>query len=280
MKTNIYHIVYTPETKEASLFFWGCNIDCRGCYCRRRIYSAMLKDFRIDVNENDLSRPPSRFLDFEEVLHILDQVELERVLLEGQEAGLDPAYGYITETLHKRFGCRNTLLTNGHELPDLRHTDRIEFGIKAIRDRLHRDYTGFSNKKILENIKTTYQTGIKLFAETVLIPGYIDRDEVEKVAAFLGGIDKNIPFVVLPYFQSGFNPWRRPTVEEMDLAAEAARKHLNHVYRFTGDEELLYKVESLFPVGVDECRTPVQLVREHVENVVLTECCEEMLVPA
>ncbi len=280
MKTNIYHIVYTPETKEASLFFWGCNIDCRGCYCRRRIYSAMLKDFRIDVSENDLSRPPERFLDFEEVLQILDKVDLKQVLLEGQEAGLDPAYGYITETLHRRYGCKNTLLTNGLELPSLRHTDRIEFGIKAITNELHKDYTGHSNETILQNIVDTYKTGIKMFSEIVLIPGYIGQDEVERTAAFLGQIDKNIPLVVLPYFQSGMNPWRRPSAEEMDLAADAARRHLSHVYRFTGDEELLYKVVSLFPEGIDETRTPLQLVRDHLNTELRMECCEEVLVPA
>ena len=75
------------------------------------------------------------------------------------------------------------------------------------------------------------------------------------------------------------NPWRRPTVEEMDLAAEAARKHLKHVYRFTGDEELLYKVLSLFPEGIDEHRTPVQIVRDHAFAEIPTECCEEELVP-
>ncbi len=43
--TRVYHIAYTPELKEICLFFWGCNIECRGCYCKRRIYSPMLPDF-------------------------------------------------------------------------------------------------------------------------------------------------------------------------------------------------------------------------------------------
>lgn len=279
MKTNIYHIVYTPETKEASLFFWGCNIDCRGCYCRRRIYSAMLKDFRIDVGENDLSRPPERFLDFEEVLQILDKVELKKVLLEGQEASIDPAYGYITETLHRRFGCTNTLLTNGYKLPDLTHTDMIEFGIKAIGDKVHRDYTGYSNKPILKNIVDTYNAGKKIFAEIVLVPGYIDQDETNSAAKFLGDIDPNIPMVILPYFQSGCNPWRRPTVAEMDSAAEGARRYLKHVYRFTGDEQLIYEVFCLFPKGVDTCRTPLQLVQEHANSALYETMADVLLTP-
>jgi pyruvate-formate lyase-activating enzyme len=236
----------------------------------------MLKDFRIDVNENDMSRPPERLLDFEEVLHILDQVELRRVLLEGQEASLDPMYGHISQTLHKKYGCSTTLLTNGHKLPDLAHTDMIEFGIKCINDHLHKDYTGYSNKQILANIVDAYFSGKKIFAETVLIPGYIDIDETEHVAEFLSSIDKNIPLVLLPYFQSGFNPWRRPTVGEMDKAAEIARRHLKNVYRFTGDEELLYEVVCLFPKGVDDCPDPLQTVKEHA-NGKLHQELEEIL---
>ena len=64
MMTNIYHIYYAPETKEVSLMFWGCNINCRGCYCKRRIYSPMLKDF-IGTHIHDdpgLAKPPEQFL--------------------------------------------------------------------------------------------------------------------------------------------------------------------------------------------------------------------------
>ena len=252
--TNIYHIAYTPETKEVCLFFWGCNIDCRGCYCRRRIYSPMLQDFNHDgpnvlKDPTGLAAPPHDFLSLEEVMQVLDPLELNQVVLEGQEAGIDPAYPRVAEALHKRFGCNNVILTNGYQMPDLKHTDKVEFGVKAITDSLNIHYTGRSNKPVLENLVKTYQMGKKIIVESVLIPEYIDIDEIERIAKFVASVDKNIPFMILPYFKSADNPWRRPTRMEMERAADLAKKHLNTVYHFSGEEKLEWEVYSLFPLG-------------------------------
>ena len=252
-KTNIYHITYTPEQKEVCVFFWGCNINCRGCYCKRRIYSPMLKDF-IGVHLEDpkeVASPPDRLLEMEEVVKVLDRYDFNTVILEGQEASVDPALPRLTEILHRRYDSRNILLTNAYRLPDLSHVDQVEVGLKAITDSLHRHYTGISNTQILKNIISIHNSGIKLFVESVVIPGYIDVDEIERVSRFIAALDKNILLVLLPYFKSGDNPWRRPTPDEMEEAADTAKKNLGNVFYFRGDEELKYEVISAFPVGID-----------------------------
>ena len=253
-KTKIYHISYTPEQKEVCLFFWGCNIECRGCYCKRRIYSPMLKDFvgaHLEDPKGEAS-PPDRFLDMEELITVLDGYDFNSVVIEGQEASCDPALPQITEMLHKRYGSRNTLLTNAYELPDLSHVDQVEIGLKAITDSLHLHYTGVSNDQILKNIKSLYRSGIKIFIEAVLIPEYIDTDEIERISRFIAGLDKDILFILLPYFKSGNNPWRRPSPQETEEASDIAKKHLNKVFFFRGDEELKYEVISAFPKGIED----------------------------
>ena len=250
--TRVYHIYYTPETKEVSLMFWQCNIDCLGCYCKRRIYSPMLKDF-LGVNILDdpgIAKPPGRFLAFDEIFGYLDKIPVQRALLEGQEASLDPEYARITETLHRKYGSQNVLLSNLCELPDLRHTDKVVLGLKAVTDSIHIEYTGVSNNRILENFIRLHESGMNLLVESVVIPGYIDIAETEKIAAFIAEIDKKIPYVLLPYFQAGGNPWRRPTPVEMESAANAAKKYLPNVYFFRGDEEMKYEVVSIFPPGL------------------------------
>jgi pyruvate formate lyase activating enzyme len=254
MITRVYHIYYTPATKEVSLMFWGCNIECRGCYCKRRIYSPMLKDF-IGANVLDdpgIAKPPELFLHFDEIFQHLDQIAIERVLLEGQEASVDPLYPELTEALHKRYKSQNVLLTNLYEMPDLKHTDKVVVGLKAVTDSIHEKYTGVSNKGILKNIKYLYDSGVKLVVESVFIPGYIGIGESEKISRFIAGLDENIPYVLLPYFKAGNNPWRRPTPGEMGKAADAARKHLANVYFFRGDEQMKYDVTSIFPRGLGE----------------------------
>jgi len=214
----------------------------------------MLKDFvgTHVLEDPGLAKPPGQFLDFEEVFQVLDELNIESVLLEGQEPSIDPQYPQLTEELHRRYSSNNVLLTNCYELPCLKDTDKVECGIKAITDSLHRDYTGKSNEKILRNFMKLYQEGIKLMVESVVIPGYIDIGETERIAKFIASVDKDIPYVLLPYFKAGNNPWRRPTPEEMEAAADLARKYLRNVYYFRGDEEIQYEVISIFPEVIEQ----------------------------
>ncbi len=126
----------------------------------------------------------------------------------------------------------------------------MEVGLKAITDSLHRHYTGVSNTQILKNIAGLHKSGKKTFVESVVIPEYIDVDEIERISRFIADLDKNIRLVLLPYFKSSVNPWRRPTPVEMEEAANIAKKNLGNVFYFRGDEELKYEVISAFPEGI------------------------------
>jgi len=189
-----------------------------------------------------IAKPPKRFLDFEEVMQALEGLEFDTVNLEGQEASLDPQYSQLTKALHKRFGSQNILCTNAYKIPPLHDTDNIQVSLKTIDDNLHRHYTGKSNKRVLQNFVNLYQSGMKLTVSSVLIPDYIDADETERIAKFIASVDKDIPFHILAYFKAGDNPWRRPTPDEMDEAASLARRHLNKVRGWRGDEEIMHEM--------------------------------------
>ncbi|APV43683.1 Pyruvate-formate lyase-activating enzyme [Dehalogenimonas formicexedens] len=248
MNTRIFHITYTPEQKDVCVHFWGCNFKCRGCYCVDRIYSPML-DFRnlLKLKSDGAAKPPCHFLSLPEVQRILDGLEFKTVVIEGQEAGLDPAYSAFTRMIHERYGATVTLVTNACALPDLSHTDTIEIGLKALDDSLHVDYTGVSNQRTLENFDKLIAMGKKLVVDTVLIPDYIDSGEIERIAVHVASRDPNMPFILLPYFPAGVNPWRRPTPAEMDEAAERVKRHLKRVFYFRGGEELKYPIYNVFP---------------------------------
>lgn len=248
-QTNVYHIYYTPEAKEVSLMFWGCNIFCKGCYCKRRIYSPMLKDF-VGVHLRDKYSQagiPQTFMTIDQIFQALDELEIKDVLLEGQEACTDPHFTEITRRLHERYNSNNILLTNLYQMPDLTDIDKVAFGIKTVTPELHQDYTGVDNAGILKNFVDIAKSGKKVVVESIFIPEYIYFDETEKIAKFVSEIDKDILFVLLPYFKAGFNPWRRPTPEEMQKAAEISKKYLNRVFHFNGDEKNLRDVISVFP---------------------------------
>ena len=159
---------------------------------------------------------------------------------------IDPVYGPVLNGMQTICGYKFNP-----------HIDRVEIGIKAVSDHLNINYTGVSNKPVLENLEKLVADGKDTFVESVFIPGLIDLDEIERIAQYVASVKKDMLFVILPYFRSGDNPWRRPTIVEMEKAHDVARKHLSRVFFFRGDEELKYKVMSAFPEGIGEIKGSV-----------------------
>jgi len=248
LNTNIYHISYAPEAKSLCLHFWGCNMSCRGCLCQKEIYDCHLKETKDAIFEETKksTEEPTHFLNFQEVKEILEDLDFSQVIFMGMEPTIDTRLPRLAEALHKKFQSSNILLTNGLRLIPMDYIDEVVLSIKAYRDDLHRDYTGVSNKKVLENFVRIYSSCKRLRAESVLIPDYIDCSELERIAEFIASIDKSIPYRIDAYFPAGENPWRRAQPEEVEAAVTAAKKHLLNVSCLRGDEELKYEVMRIY----------------------------------
>jgi len=204
-----------------------------------------------------IAQAPNKFLNLTELIDILDTLNIKSIIYTGQEPSLDPAYQLITKTVHQRYKCQNTLYTNLYTMPPLKDTDRVEFGMKALTNSIHMAYTGKSNITILDNFVKLYQSKTNIIIEAVLIPGLINADEIERMAKYISVLSKEIPFIILPYFKSGDNPWHRPSATEMDDAVQMASKHLKNVHCFYGNEKLSYEVKSIFPAIIDTQCWPV-----------------------
>lgn len=245
---NIYHITYAPMVKTVHLHFWGCNLNCRACLLKKEIYDCHLAETRDSIFNGTEKSPqiPKRFLDLEEVMQILRRLEVRAVILMGAEPAIDLHLPQLVEALHREFRSHNILLTNGFRLPSLKAIDEVVFSLKAYTDNLHRHYTGKSNKKAVENFVRLYQSDIKLRAESIFIPEYIDYSEIENIAKFIAKVDKSIPYRIDAYIPIGDNPWRRPAPQEMEKAASIARKYLLNVSCLTGNEDLKFEVLRVF----------------------------------
>jgi len=250
--TRVYHIAYAPEIKKAYLFFWDCNLKCRGCLCKKEINCLALEENLDTVFRDPDLRPPQtagQFLSLDQLMDILKKVEINEVLFEGQEATCDPLLPEICRLIKKEFNrCWVSLNTNGVKYTDLSNIDEVIFSIKAVTDSLYKEYTERSNKSALRNFKKIYDYGVKMRAESVFIPGLIDFEETEKVAKFIAGVDKNISFRIDAYFESGDNPWRHPTPEEMSQAVAISKKHLYNVYSTQQTKKDLSKEDLIFEV--------------------------------
>jgi pyruvate formate lyase activating enzyme len=241
---NIYHITHSPLAGIAYLHFWGCNLNCRACLLKKELYDCHLAETKDNIfKKAKKSLPaPERFLGLDEVMRILDGLEIKEVIFMGAEPATDPELPRLAEALHREFDSHNILLTNGFILADIEDIDEVVFSIKACTDELHRHYTGKSNKNALENFLQYYQSGVKLRAESIYIPEYIDSAEIERISLFIAGVNKSIPYRIDAYIPIGDNPWRRPATEEMEKAVSIARKHLDSVSCLTGNEKLKYEV--------------------------------------
>ncbi len=234
---KVYHIVYEPSFKSVDIHFWTkCNLRCQACYTNYEKLDFGLFDDPVPmISSKPREEPPARFLSLEEITAYLARLDISQAIFMGTEPALDPELPSLAEALHTRFGCRNSLLTNGLKMTSLDNIDEVIFSIKAYSDNLHRDYTGRSNRKILQNFATIYRLGKKLQAETVLIPDYVDSTEIERIAEFIASIDSNIPLRIDAYFPVGNNRWRAASKEEVEQAAKRARKHLAKVNCLTLD---------------------------------------------
>ncbi|MFQ6069010.1 MAG: radical SAM protein [Candidatus Aminicenantales bacterium] len=107
----------------------------------------------------------------------------------------------------------------------------IKFDLKAWNDNLHRALCGISNKRTLHNFKILAWYLKQrpdppfLVASTLLVPGYVDEQEVKDIAGFIASLDPDIPYSLLafyPHFYLKDLPFT--SREHAQRCLEAARK--------------------------------------------------------
>ena len=121
--------------------------------------------------------------------------------------------------------------TNGYMKPQfleravelsLESGGNIKFDLKCWDENLAKAMCGVSNKPSLENFKAVGEKFYKrrselpvLTASTLLVPGYVDVDEVRNLSSFISGIDVSIPYTLLAF---------APNYEMYDIPT-TSRKH-------------------------------------------------------
>jgi pyruvate formate lyase activating enzyme len=86
----------------------------------------------------------------------------------------------------------------------------IKFDLKAWTESLHLALCGASNKRTLENFQMISENISKrhevplLVASTLLVPGYIDSEEVYQIASFIYKCNPDIPYSLLGFYPHFF----------------------------------------------------------------------------
>jgi len=81
----------------------------------------------------------------------------------------------------------------------------IKFDVKAWDRNIYKALTGVDNKPVFENIKLAAKRLSErdepplIIISTLLVPGYVDEEEVRQIARFIADIDPNIPYSLLAF---------------------------------------------------------------------------------
>jgi pyruvate formate lyase activating enzyme len=127
-------------------------------------------------------------------------------------------------------GAANPRLMDRAVALSLRTNGTVKFDLKAYNDHLHIALTGVSNHQTLEN----FERAVRRFAErpdlplviasTLLVPGYVDAEEVGYIARFIAGFSPNIPYSLLGFAPNFYMPDLPCTsVRHADKAEAAAQ---------------------------------------------------------
>jgi len=100
----------------------------------------------------------------------------------------------------------------------------IKFDLKAYNRNLNIALTGRPNDRTLQNFKMIaekFQKKNLLTATTLLVPGYIDTEEIEKIARYIADLNPDIPYSLLAF---------HPDYKMMDMPV-TSRKHAMECYK-------------------------------------------------
>jgi pyruvate formate lyase activating enzyme len=113
----------------------------------------------------------------------------------------------------------------------------MKFDLKTWNPNLSRALSGVSNAPTLESFRVIGEKFFRqraelpvLTASTLLVPGYVDVEEVDGLARFIAEIDPGIPYTLLAFYPN-YVLTDLPTTSR-DIAyrcLEAAHRHLENV---------------------------------------------------
>lgn len=151
-------------------------------------------------------------------------------------------------------GVRTCWETNGtmqHKLFDaalnyaLESSGCLKIDLKAWDEQLHVALTGSSNRRTLENFaRAARRTGERpdpplVVASTLLVPGYVESDEVRQIAAFIASINPDIPYALLAFAPNFYLSHLSFTSSRQARDAEAAARQAGLTRVRVGNRHLL-----------------------------------------
>ncbi|MBW1710446.1 MAG: radical SAM protein [Deltaproteobacteria bacterium] len=236
----------TPEYgfKNLAVFYNACSFNC--LFCQNYHYKRQTAS-SINFTSGDLAEAVDEKTSCicyfggdpaPQVLHALKAAKLARkqnpgrilrICWETNGSAQEPFLSMMAETSIESGGC-------------------IKIDLKAWKENIHFALCGVSNQKVLDNFKTLSKWVSRrpdppfLLASTLLVPGYVDEEEVSSIASFLAGLNPDIPYSLLAFYPQFYlkdlPPTSRRHAQRCQEAAENAglrRVHIGNIHLLRDD---------------------------------------------
>ena len=205
--------------KNLAVFYHGCSFDC--LFCQNWTHRERVWDEK-RVTPEELAKAVDDRTSCICYFGGDPTPQLPHSLLVSKRA-IQRANGRIFRICWETNGSMNPDLLK--EMAELSLTSGgcIKFDIKAWNDSLHRALCGVSNERTKKNFEWVAQWIKKrpepplLIASTLLVPGYIDEEEVQGISRWIASLDPDIPYALLAFYPHFF--FKDLPVTPRDLAA-------------------------------------------------------------
>jgi pyruvate formate lyase activating enzyme len=218
---SFHSITYNAKYRFATLHNYGCMFRCP--VCSYKLHSGA------DGRPGYAWPKPDGFLATEQIKEALRTVDIATLYFMGGEPTMARNLAELLDFGKNTLGVRTFLgHCNGWKL-DLPNLDGANVGLKAWDPQVHHAYTGREKELIFGNFQRAFEAGMDLKANVVYVPGLVDLDQMEAIAAWLGLLSRDIRFHIMGYIPVPGQPYERPTAEQMERAVAYCKRHLNQV---------------------------------------------------
>jgi pyruvate formate lyase activating enzyme len=239
------HISYKAEAEygyyNLACFLYGCNFFCLGCQNdqHRNLKTAEKYTFEKFTNKVKDNKRISCICWFGGS----PEPQLPWALRASRKT-IKKFEDRILRVCWEWNGAGNPKLVQNAVKLSLNTGGNAKFDLKYYDQTLSRLFSGVSNEQSLKNFKACFDKFYHqreepvLTATTLLIPGYIDSEEVGRIAKFLAELDKNIPYSLLVFHPDSFlSDLPITSKNQVKTCFLSAKKYLKEVH--IGNKHLL-----------------------------------------
>lgn len=188
--------------KNLAVFYKSCTFNCLFCqnwdYRVKEKKSEYLKSFEL-ADAVDDNTSCICYFGGDPTSQILHAIHTSKIVLSQNK-------GKIVRICWETNGSMNKNLLKAITKLSLESGGCIKFDLKSFDEKINFALCGVSNKRTLDNFKwLSNYISLRpdpplLIASTLLVPGYIDVEEVSLISKFIADINNEIPYKLLVFY--------------------------------------------------------------------------------